>query len=227
MVFPMTLPPAVICYVHPDYVRAEFMASMLTLQRAAKTPIEAILHKHSGPLIASARNDLVSLFLNERKSDWLWMVDTDMIFTGDTLDRLLAAALDRDVKIMGGLCFADFEAEGVRPTLYETIQDETGRAGFVLAWYNQWPEDQVMEVGATGAACLLVHRDVFTRVAAGWQSEKVDRTWPWFRESTNGNRRVGEDVTFCLRARVRGFTVNVHTGVKVGHMKSRMIGEVG
>jgi len=38
-------------------------------------------------------------------------------------------------------------------------------------------------------------------------------------------RRVGEDLSFCLRARSAGVPVNVHTGVQVGHVKSRMLGK--
>jgi hypothetical protein len=216
---------AVIAYVHPDYVRSEFMASMLALQHRSATPIEAIIEKHSGPLIASARNDLVSMFLTERRSPWLWMVDTDMVFAPDTLDRLIAAADPRQRPIMGGLCYMKVDESTVRPTMFEMVPDENNPAGFAYAWYDAWPEDQPFQVGATGAACLLVHRDALARIAAGF-GEHVDRVWPWFRESSNGNRRLGEDLTFCLRAGLAGLPVHVHTGVQLGHMKSTMLGKV-
>src|SRR5229473_1277735 len=34
---------------------------------------------------------------------------------------------------------------------------------------------------------------------------------------------MGEDLTFCLRAGAAGIPVHVHTGVKVGHMKTTML----
>jgi hypothetical protein len=74
-------------------------------------------------------------------------------------------------------------------------------------------------VGATGAAFLLMHRDALERVAKA----SGDRAAPWFRESVIGAALVGEDLTFCLRCAAAGIPVHVHTGVKIGHMKTTML----
>lgn len=214
---------AVIAYVHPDYVRAEFMASMLALTRHSRGIVDTVITAHSGPLISSPRNDLVSLFLTEHKAPWLWMVDTDMVFARDTLQRLIGAADERQRPIVGGLCFSQGPDGEAQPTVYELVPHEDGAATF--SRYQVWPEDQPFQVAATGAACLLMHRTALQRIATGW-NDKADTVWPWFRESTMGTRRVGEDLTFCLRAGVAGIPVHVHTGVQVGHMKSTMLGKV-
>jgi hypothetical protein len=48
----------------------------------------------------------------------------------------------------------------------------------------------------------------------------------WFREIVVDGRDFGEDMSFCLRANVAGFPIHVNTGVRVGHIKSAMLGEV-
>lgn len=214
---------AVIGYIHPGTVRAEFMRSMLNTVVANRDLVEAVISLQSGPLIASARNDVVAMFLADHRAEWLWMVDTDMVFAPDTLPRLIAAADPRERPIMGGLCFSD-GPDGPEPTLYELIEQDGG--GVAFARYKVWPEDEPFRVGGTGAACLLVHRTALQRVASGW-GDKVDRVFPWFRESTTAGRRaLGEDLTFCLRAQTAGIPIHVHTGIQVGHMKSFMLGKV-
>ena len=215
---------AVVGYIHPDFVRAEFMASVLAMTRKASTAIDEVLTAHSGPLIAGPRNELVARFLLEQRAPWLLMVDTDMVFTPDALDRLLAAADQRARPIVGGLCYSQ-ETDGEQlPTAYELQPHADGAATF--ARYTTWPENDVFEVGATGAAFLLVHRYVFERIARGWAPGKCDPIWPWFKETAMGTRRMGEDLTFCLRARSARYKIYVHSGVQVGHMKSTMVGKV-
>lgn len=212
----------VIAYIHPGTVRAEFMRSVLNLVVANPARIQAVLSRQSGPAISAARNDTVTEFLTDHRVPWLWMVDTDMVFTPDALERLLAAADPREHPIVGALCYKE-AADGPLPTIYELVEQEDGSAAF--ANYNVWPENEVFQVGGTGAACLLIHRTALERVASGW-GDKVDRVFPWFRESAMGRRAVGEDLTFCLRAQSAGLPVYVHTGVQVGHMKSTMLGKV-
>jgi len=213
---------AVIAYIHPGTVRAEFMRSMLNLIAADHQRVEATISLQSGPLIAMARNDVVGMFLAEHKAPWLWMVDTDMVFNPDALRRLIEAADPHERPIVGGLCYAE-STDGPLPTMYELVEKDGGAE---FARYTMWPEDQLFKVGGTGAACLLMHRDALKRIASGW-GDKTDRVFPWFRESSiAGKRALGEDLTFCLRAQTAGIPIYVHTGVQVGHMKTTMLGKV-
>jgi len=72
----------------------------------------------SGPRIAAARNRVVEQWLTDPASTWLWMLDTDMTFTPDTLDRLLDAADPVERPIVGGLCFAGGRDFRIAPTIY-------------------------------------------------------------------------------------------------------------
>jgi len=78
-----------------------------------------------------------------------------------------------------------------------------------------------VKVSATGAACLLMHRDALELV----RKTSNDPAAPWFRETSVGAplALMGEDMTFCLRCQAAGIPVHVHTGVRAGHMKTVMI----
>jgi len=209
----------VIGYVHPGLVRAEFCASLLAVCMEGRTPVSAVLAVGSGPNISRARNMVVQRFLEQDAADWLFMCDTDMWFEADTVDRLIAAAHPAERPVVGGLCHSqNTDNGGGEPysTMYE-LAERDGELCFVR--YKQWPQDTVVRVAATGAACLLVHRDAF--LAAGKRA--ADPAAPWFRESVAGPALIGEDLTFCLRLGAAGIPVHVHTGIKAGHMKTTML----
>src|SRR5262249_61840567 len=83
---------AVIGYVHGGTVRAEFCASLLAVVMEGRTPVETVLALESGPNISTARNKICDDFLRRRRAPWLFMCDTDMVFGGDTVERLVRAA---------------------------------------------------------------------------------------------------------------------------------------
>lgn len=208
---------AVVGYVHPGTVRAEFCASLLATAMEGRTPLDSVLTLESGPNISTARNKLVRDFLDRQRAPWLLMVDTDMVFGADVLDRLVADADPVDRPVLGALCFS-LDAGMLVPTMYELTEAEGGRAAFVR--YERWPEDACVRVTATGAACLLLHRSALERV----EKAVGDVAAPWFRETAAGPMALmGEDMTFCLRCAAADVPVYVHTGVRVGHMKTTML----
>ena len=218
----MTAEHAVIGYCHPGSVRAEFCASLLSVAMEGKTPLDTILTYQSGPNISTARNKICADFLT-RPTPWLLMVDTDMVFAPDALDRLVAVADPVERPIVGALCYSQNDgAADPYPTMYELTQKESGELAFARP--AGWAEDTCVKVSATGAACLLMHRDALELV----RKTSKDPAAPWFRESAVGAplSLMGEDMTFCLRAGAAGIPVHVHTGVQVGHMKPVMLGKV-
>ena len=209
---------AVIGYCHPGTVRAEFCASLLAVAMEGKTPLDSVITLEWGPNISTARNKIAADFLG-RSAPWLLMCDTDMVFSGDTLDRLIAAADPAERPIVGGLCYSPFAGGGPYPTMYELVEKGPRRIGFVRP--ETVPEDRLVRVSATGTGFLLIHRDVLEKV----RDTSGDEAAPWFREMPVGEPMalMGEDMTFCLRAGAAGFPVYVHTGIKIGHMKTSMI----
>ena len=212
---------AVAGYVHGGTVRAEFCASLLAVCMEGQTSVDSVLAVGSGPNISTGRNTVCRQFLEQDSVPWLWMLDTDMWFTPDTLDRLIEAADPVARPLLGALCFSqnpdDPDGRSPHPTLYELTEPAPGEVSFIR--YKKWRDGAVMRVAGTGAACLLIHRAVLETV----EKESGDVAAPWFRESVLGTQLVGEDLTFCLRAGAAGVPVHVATGVKVGHMKTIML----
>src|SRR5262245_29942300 len=152
--FPL-MPGAVIGYVHGGTVRAEFCASLIAVVMEGKTPLEAVLTLESGPNISTARNKLCDRFLRDYTARWRFMCDPDMVLPTDGLDRLIGAADPVERPVMGGLCYS-LEGGRQQPTMYELAED-----GERLAFrrHATWEAGSVVRVSATGAACLLIHRD--------------------------------------------------------------------
>lgn len=172
-----------------------------------------VVRLESSPRIATARNYLVRSFLAwPTEPRWLLMLDADMTFGNDLLDRLLATAKRTQARIVGGLCFAGGRAGGnIYPTLYSLI-DEDGAANVKII--DDWPAGADISVDATGGACLLMHRSLFAEMESRYPGPH-----PWFAETWLGETQIGEDITFCLRARRMGEKVVVATGVELGHVK--------
>jgi len=171
-----------------------------------------------------ARNRVVRHFLDDRKADWLWCIDTDMGFAPDTVERLLAAADPVSRPVVGALCFAQREVAddglgGWRtmpvPTIYAWHQDGEVSGFEVRADY---PADELVACDGTGAACILIHRGVLERMHARYGPAWYDRI-----PARDGS--VGEDLSFCMRARELAIPIHVHTGVKTSHLKPAWLGE--
>jgi GT2 family glycosyltransferase len=184
-----------------------------------ETPLDEIITLEWGPNISTARNKIAADFLT-RTAPWLLMCDTDMVFPGDALDRLIAAADPVGRPVVGGLCYSPVAGGGgPYPTMYELVEKGPGRIGFIRP--ETVPEDRLVRLSATGTGFLLIHRSALEKV----RDTSGDEAAPWFREMPAGEplALMGEDLTFCLRLGAAGIPVHVHTGIKVGHMKSTMI----
>jgi hypothetical protein len=145
------------------------------------------------------------------------MCDTDMVFDPDVIGRLVKAADPVARPVVGALCYSQNTDGGdPYPTMYE-LAERDGQLCFVR--YAAWRKGDVVQVTATGAAALLIHRTALEAV----EKHAGDAAAPWFRESPVGSALVGEDMTFCLRLGAAGIPVHVATSVKAGHMKTAML----
>jgi hypothetical protein len=219
----------VVGYCHSGLVHASFHESILDLlvydmayHRRIVNGGGRLAHQASVN-IAGPRNDLVRKFLTRSDAAWLWMLDTDMVFRPDTLERLLEFADADKAPIVGGLCFSISEGQ-LFPTLYGLTGSEDNPE---VIRFHEWPPDAMFQVAATGTGCLLIHRAVFERIrdftVPGSDRAGFNAAYPWFQETNHQNRPVGEDITFCWRAGIAEIPVYVNTGVHIGHVKERLL----
>lgn len=224
-----------IAYVHPNEIAHSWHQSLMALigydlgahGRVARGGWLAV-RCYGADGIPGARNLAIKQFLSEKDAEWLFWVDTDMGFAPDTVDRLLAIADPVKAPIVGALCFAQKHSNpdgygGWRSELAPTIFDwatKKKETGFLSR--SEYPINSLVRCAGTGSACILIHRSVFVDM----QEKYGDDCWyERVVNPTAGNKLMGEDLSFCLRAGAMDLPVYVHTGIRTTHFKPVWLGE--
>lgn len=181
------------------------------------------LRKASGTMgVAASRSEIVRVFL-DTDAEWLFMVDTDMGYAADTVDRLVKSAIDNECLVVGALAFAlksqrrpetELHAQRFRmaPTMYR-YREVQGEKGFLPI--ETYTTNKFQWVDATGAACLLMHRDALAKLPPDpFRPMLVADALP------NGEpREFSEDLSFCARLAQVEVGIGVDTSIKTTHHK--------
>lgn len=210
----------VIAFIHPGECSAYFTTSLvgsLLYDRATARRIVGLKNEWSSANVSDSRNSLTRQFLDDTDAEWLWWIDADMAWDPQALDQLLEVADAESRPVVGGLCFGA-SGDQLFPTIYQWA--EIGEQ-LTTVRVRKYERGVPVQVAATGAAFLLIHRSVLERI----RDRGFSKAFPWFQETELGGKPVGEDLTFCIRAGLVEAPVFVHTGVKVGHHKSSLLTE--
>lgn len=153
-------------------------------------------------LVYDARNDCCDMVLKE-DYDYLLFIDADMIFPEDSIKRLIN--LDADVAT------AVYYARSGKhqPQVYSKIYPRTNEALQICERFTEVP-DGVFEVEGCGMGLCLIKREVIEAVTKEWYA-------PF--EPLPG---LGEDFSFCYKARERGFKILADSTIEVGHIGERV-----
>lgn len=177
--------------------------------------------------LAGGRNKIARDFLEVTDAEYLFMIDTDMGFAPDIVERLVESC-GPERPVVGALCFAclrfpppDSQAHmygerfTIQPTLYHYVE-QPDSIGFLPI--SDYPRNELVQVSGTGAAALMIHRSALELVA--------DKFGPvWFDPITHptalkgGPRTFSEDLSFCLRIAAVDLPLWVDTRVKTNHHK--------
>lgn len=221
-----------LAYVHSERVSYSWHHSVVELMgfdiaNAGRVVRGGFVSIHCGTDgLVDARNKAVSTFLTERTAEWLFWVDTDMGFAPDTLERLMGAADPEHRPIVGALAFSqrqtDSDGRGgwrcqATPTVFDW-EEVDGKTGFSVRW--DYARNTVTRAAGTGSACILIHRDVFKKIAA-------EHGATWYNRIPNPSLKqmTSEDLSFCMRAGALDIPVHVHTGVEATHHKPIWLAE--
>lgn len=184
------------------------------------------VRKVSGAMgVAAARSEIAAYFLEHTDAEWLFMVDSDMGFAADTVDRMIQSAEANSVPVLGALCFAQKLDPDVRqndlyavryriaPTLYSWHERSNGEAGFQSV--TKYRRNAFQKVAGTGAACILIHREALEAVGPRPFMPITDP-----KAGGNGTPRdFSEDLSFCIRVQAAGLEMGVDTSIKTTHYK--------
>jgi len=184
-----------------DYLEADFIECLTDMLIAYKGEVDVKYLKAS--LIYDARNQLVKYAREKGGYDYVLWLDSDMTFEPDLLDKLLADIEGKQA--VTGLCFG--RRPPFNPCIYKELDVKT--EGKLItpyrAIYEDYPRDSVFEVEACGFACLLMRMDVLE--AMGIYGV------PFFPVAG-----LGEDLTFCWRARKLDIKFYCDSRLKIGHI---------
>ena len=183
-------------------VHTQFMASLLELRKPQGTKIAI----ESDSLTYFARNT-IALKAIKGDYDYVFYVDSDMTFKPDILENLLRDAESLRLDVIGALCFR--RQIPTRPVISKEMTLEQTENGFKSHEepYIYYPENAIVKVDAIGFGACLVSTKVLKRITRAY------KTAPFTPLPT-----LGEDYSFCYRARECGHDIFCDTSVKCGHI---------
>lgn len=188
----------------PDLVCSEFITSTLLPLMNEGISCEVICK--TGMRSEYAREILLNQFVSKSKAEWAFVVDADMQYPQHTLSRLLS----RGKRMITGLYFS--RGEIAYPVIFEKEPIEKWPKTRMM----DYPRHGLVEVGACGHGCLLIHRSVL---------EQMERPYSQLGPYA-GQDVVGSDIRLCLKARQEvGVSIWCDTDIKCGHIKPLPITE--
>lgn len=203
-------------------VDSQWAGCMMDALRATPDIFGDRIQANSGANVSKSRNTIAERFLDESDNEWLWMVDTDILFAPDAVAGLLESADAKKRPIVSGLYFAQEAApEAVIPSLRPLIFQFDENTIFESV--KKYQQNTMFEVAAAPTGMLLVHRSVLEKTRNGKQ-------FPWFYEQViegkDGSERwVSEDLTFSLVCRAAGFPIFINTAISCAHRKQYLLTE--
>lgn len=160
---------------------------------------DVMYDRPEGKPVDSCRNMAVKKFL-ESDAEYMWMIDSDTI-PPQGVDTL-GALMSHKKKIVGAIVFSFQYNEP-----FAVVVDINKEGGYI-----QSPQlknnKRLISVAATGAACLLVHREVLERMQKKWFETQ-------FRE--DGILSEGHDFFWCSKARKLGYDIYIDKSIICSH----------
>jgi FkbM family methyltransferase len=135
-----------------------------------------------------------------KRYDYLFSVDSDIILPKDTLTKMIAT--DKD--IISGLYIQRKPNEQILE-----VYMSTPGGGCTNIPYSLLENLGVVEIEACGMGCALIKSEVF---------RKTPYPHFFYKEALTMQETVSEDVYFCRKAKVHGFTVWTDPSIKCDHI---------
>lgn len=161
---------------------------------------------YESPLVYDNRNKLFRKAYDDGV-DYILFVDSDMDWNPEAIEKLVA--FDKDV--VCGLCFSRkplIKNAHIPNILFK--MDGRYRA------YNNIPNEP-LRVDAAGMAFVLIKKNVIKTV-----TEKYPHP---FNPIYEGERLLGEDVSFCERLNESGFEIWCDPTCRIGHLVQTSLGK--
>ena len=189
-----------------DMVHARFTRSLMELDKPAGTGFAMIQNTQ----VHNARN-LIARQAVEAGFDYVLWLDSDMIFPSYTLKRLLEDMDGRDY--VTALCFS--RNENSIPCIYSAVNWSVDRAEVKTSAdvFIDYPRESLFEIAGSGFACVMTSTVLLC--------DMVERSGAPFYPLMG----MGEDLTFCFRAKQAGYKLYCDSRIKIGHIGEKIYDE--
>ena len=182
------------------WVPSSFFHSFIQMERPDFT---YIYEDSTGPIHA-LRNSIVEKALQARATKLL-MCDIDQVYHPKTITKLLSHRLP----IVGALVHRRYPPFDSLMMKQVAINEMTNGYKSI----DEWEENELVEVDATGAGCIMYDMDVFRKMPSPWYKTQI---------GPDGSP-VGEDFGFCQDLKKAGYKIFVDTSVPAGHLATMVI----
>lgn len=166
----------------------------------------------SGNQIARQRQVLFDQWADNIKSDWLLWIDSDIVLTMDSLQRLLNTADKNNKKIVSGIYFISDQPESSlmkpMPAVYYFINNMKN-----IKTVENLPHDTVIKIDGAGMGLIIMHKSIIKPL------RKITEDNFIFAEINSRKNFTGEDVSFFRNVKNAGIQAYAHTGAFADHIK--------
>ena len=186
-------------------IRTELANFLLEIVKNPKYIFSVYLTANS--TICDNRNRIVRNFLKS-DAEWLMTIDSDVSPSLDILD-----ILEHNKKVIAPINFV-WKSWGLAPLLSTKAE---GKGYIVTDPEKANAPEQLVEVDGTGTTCLFIHREVL---------EKMESPWFMFGYDKEGKINLGEDYSFCQKAKELGYGIWIDKKFVTNHFKSTSLKSV-
>lgn len=195
-------------------VDGKFAESMVAV--ALQAAINGIQITHSvrvaGNQIGRQRQALFDHWADEIKTDWIFWIDSDIVFDIKHFVELFIAADPVNRPIVSGVYFISKQAEGTlaspMPAIFNQVSDN------LIQHVHPLPMEELIEIDSAGMGFVLMHKSIVPKLRQKFPDESL-----FGEEDKLGDKYVGEDIVFFRKVRKAGIPVFAWTGCLVQHMK--------
>lgn len=202
-----------------SHIKDDFFISWSRMLVAGIRKNDELLTPQKGLAAHKAANNLAREFLEQSKKDTLLLVDDDMSFEHDALERLRSKKENWKYDIVSGLSYT--KGDSSKPIVLKLIREQPqypqSRVGEIYGFYTGYKEGETEPVATTGMAFTLIRRKVLEKMV---ELEGTPPEYVYFFEYEKGLE--SEDISFCRKARNEKFRIGVDTGVKIGHIGDKI-----
>ena len=181
-----------------------------------KTGHEVLFDSVRGYDVATARNRIAQMAM-DLGTDYVLMVDNDVVLPRDALQKLLENAKDVN---LGYYAHRDTDNIYRGNTCICKLMDSNGKEYYNFPLESEFTAKEMkfltdagakkLEVHGGGMGCALIRTEVFRTLKYPW--------YDWVNYSDDNRGMLSEDLYFCVQCRDNGIPIYADVRVGCGHL---------